>query len=266
MRFRHWLLLAAPALPPFCPPAPALFAQTPAERLARADSLHDALKPTEELAELKAALAEWPDDGAALWRAARAQVDVAKQIKGEHEYTRGVRDSVYQVAREYAERAVAADSTEAEAHFVVSLALGQLSRTRSGKERVRFARTIYDEAARTVALDSMHDGAHHVLGAWHAEIKRLSGITRFFAKTLFGAGFMDRANWDSAAAHLERAVALDSSYVHHRLELAEIYVDRQRWADARAQLEAIPTLPDRDVLDGDHRKSAAALLEKIRDR
>jgi len=237
-----------------------------AERLTRADSLHDALKPNEELAELQAILATAPNDAEALWRVARAQVDLAKLIKGEHEYTRNVRDSVYQVAREYAERAVAADSTEAEAHFVVSLALGQLSLTRSGKERVRFARTIYDEAARALALDSTHDGAHHVLGAWHAEIKRLSGVTRFFAKTLLGAGFMDRAAWDSAAAHLERAVALNPAYIHHRLELAEIYVDRERWAEARTQLEAIPGLPDRDVIDGDHRKAAAALLEKIQGR
>ena len=235
-------------------------------RLALADSLHDALKPREELDQLTAVLAESPDNGAALWRAARAEVDLAKQIKGEHEYTRSVRDSVYQVAREYAERAVRADSNEAEAHFTVALALGQLSLTRSGNERVRFARTIYDEAARAVALDSAHDGAHHVLGAWHAEIKRLSGLTRFFAKTLFGAGFMDRANWDSATVHLQRAVELNPTYIHHRLELARIYADRHRWADARAQLEAIPGLPDRDVLDGDHRQEAAALLEKIRNK
>jgi lipopolysaccharide biosynthesis regulator YciM len=211
-------------------------------------------------------LAQSPADVAVLWRLARAQVDLAKTIKGEHEYTRGVRDSVYGVAREFAQRAVATDSTEAEAHFMVSLALGELSRTRGGKERVRFARTIYDEAARALALDSLHDGAHHVLGAWHAEVKRLSGLTRFFAKTLFGAGFMDRAHWDSAVVHLERAVALNPTYIHHRLELAQVYVDRARWAEARAQLDTIPGLPDRDVLDGDHRRAAAELLEKIKGR
>jgi tetratricopeptide (TPR) repeat protein len=232
-------------------------------RLVRADSLHDALMPEEELTELKAVLAESPGNAAALWRAARAQVDIAKQIKGDHDYVRGVRDSIYEVGRDYAERAVAADSNEAEAHFTVALALGQLSLTRGGNARVKFARIIYDEAARTLALDSAHDGAHHVLGAWHAEIKRLSGLTRFFAKNLFGAGFMDRAHWDSATTHLEQAVALNPTYVHHRLELAQVYADRKRWTEAREQLEAIPELPDRDVLDADHRQAAAALLKKI---
>jgi hypothetical protein len=77
---------------------------------------------------------------------------------------------------------------------------------------------------------------------------------------------MDRANWDSAAIHLERAVALNPTYIHHRLELAQIYADRERWAEARAQLEAIPDLPDRDVLDGDHRAAAAELFDRIRNK
>jgi tetratricopeptide (TPR) repeat protein len=247
--------------------APALRAQDGDARLAHIDSLSEqALDPAAALAEAKALLAANPDDYAALWRAARSQVNLAKRIRGEHEYTKQVRDSVFAEAERFARRAVAADSNDAEGHFMVSLALGELSRTRGGKERVNFARDIYDEAARALALDPQHDGAHHVLGAWHAEIKRLSGITRFFAKTLLGAGFMDRASWDSAAVHLERSVALDSTYIHHRLELAEIYADMERWADAARQLEVIPSLPTRDVLDDLHRQNAAALLAKAREK
>ncbi|MDH4350273.1 MAG: tetratricopeptide repeat protein, partial [Gemmatimonadota bacterium] len=233
-------------------------------RLTQIDSLHDAVQPAAALVVAKALLAENATDYGALWRAARSQVDIAKRIKGDHEYTRQVRDSVYAVAEDYARRAIAVDSTDAEGHFILGVALGQLSRTRGGKERVSFARDIYDEAALALAADPDHDGAHHVLGAWHAEIMRLSGITRFVAKTILGAGFMDRASWDSAAVHLEQAVALDPTYIHHRLELAEIYADMERWADAAAQLEAIPSLPTRDVLDGDHRANAAALLENAR--
>jgi hypothetical protein len=259
----RWIrFVAAPAL--LGVPLFGLRGQATDPRLARIDSLHDAVQPAAALAVAKTVLADHAEDYGALWRAARSQVDIAKRIKGDHEYTRQVRDSVYAVAEDYARRAIAADSTDAEGHFILSVALGELSRTRGGKERVSFARVIYDEAAAALAADPEHDGAHHVLGAWHAEIMRLSGITRFVAKTILGAGFMDRAAWDSAAVHLERSVALDGTYIHHRLELAEIYADMERWADAAAQLEAIPSLPTRDVLDGDHRTNAAALLEQIR--
>jgi len=238
-------------------------AQGREDRLATIDSLHDALKPVSEMIELKGMLAADSGWYPALWRAAEAEVDIARLIKGEHESSRRLRDSVFEVAADYARRSVAADSLGAEGHFTVALALGELSRTRGGKERVRFARIIYDEAARATALDSLHDGAEHVLGAWHAEVMRLSGIQRFFAKTLFGAGFMDRAAWDSAVVHLERAVAIKPEYLFHRLELARVYADLERWADANAQLDVIPGLAPTDVLDREHRAEAAALRERV---
>ena len=258
---RILILLALLALP-----RPRAGAQLLDPRLARIDSLHDALQPAPALAEARILLAANAADYGALWRAARSQVDIAKKIQGEHDYTRAVRDSVFAVAEQFARRAVAADSLDAEGHFVLALALGELSRTRGGTERISFARVIYDQTALALASNPAHDGAHHILGAWHAEIMRLSGVTRFFAKTLLGAGFMSRAAWDSAAVHLERSVALEPDYIHHRLELGEIYVDMERWADAAAQLEAIPSLPTKDVLDTRHRATAAALLERVRDR
>ncbi|MDH3213901.1 MAG: tetratricopeptide repeat protein [Myxococcales bacterium] len=265
MRSMRWLVF--PLL--LCPGA--LRAQTGgspevATLIARGDSLDVALEPMEALAQYKAALTAAPTSYAALWRAARSQVDVAKTIKGDHPYTRSVRDSVYSVAQQYAEQAIAADSMGADGHFALALVLGQLSRTRSGKERVSFARQIYDASARALALNPDHDGAEHIIGAWHAEIKRLSGITKFFARTFLGAGFMDRAAWDSAVVHLERSVAIRPDYVHHHLELAEVLVDLERYAEARRQLELIPSLPDGDVLDPDYRAAAAELLARIRNK
>src|SRR5213075_1855317 len=90
---------------------------------------------------------------------------------------------------------------------------------------VRYAKIIYDEATRAVQIDSNYDMAHHVLGAWNAEVKRLSGFQRFFAKALFGGGFMSKANWPDAVSHLERAVAIRPDWIYHRLELAQVYVD-----------------------------------------
>jgi len=103
-----------------------------------------------------------------------------------------------------------------------------------------------------------------VLGAWNAEVKRLSAIQRFFAKALFGGGFMSVATWDDAVMHLERAVALNPEHIYHRLELAEVYTDLGRYSKAREQLTKIPTLPIRDVLDAQYKEDAAALLADIK--
>lgn len=245
--------------------ASALAAQAPtrsaSEWIAEGDSLLDVLDPAGALEAYRSAyLAE--QSYAAMWKFANAQVEVAKQLRDDGQ--RELRDSLYTVARLYAEAAVRADSLDAEGHFVVSLALGQLSRTRGGKERVRFAEIIFNEATRAIELDPEHDGAHHVLGAWHAEVKRLSGISKFFAKTLFGAAFLDQATWEAAVHHLERSVALRPEYLFHRLELAEVYLDLDRPKDARPQLEAVLSLPPTsDVLDPTHQEAARLLLADL---
>lgn len=259
MRSRLALVLAAlPAAPLVAQDAPAL--------LARGDSAYDAFDAAGAVSAFEAVLVLDSSHYEANWKAARSLVDVAKQITGRDDSLKRRRDSLYTIARGYAERAVRADSTRADGHFALALAVGQLSRTRGGKERVRFARLIYDEASRAVAIDSTHDGAHHILGAWHAEVKRLSGIQKFFAKTLFGGGFLDRGNWEAAIAHLERAVALRPDYVFHRLELAEVLADRKRYSEARELLASIPPLPQSDVMDAQYQRDAAALAERIRDK
>lgn len=241
----------------------ALIAQNPVNHIALGDSA-GSMHPDVQLRHYQAALAVDSMSYEANWKAARAIADVAKQIQGNADSLKQRRDSLYSVGRGYAERAIRADSTRPDGHYALSMVLGRLSRTKGSKERVRYAKIIWDEATRAVQIDSTYDNAHHVLGAWNAEVKRLSGIQRFFAKALFGGGFMDKANWDDAVKHLETAVRIAPKHIYHRLELAEVYVDLGKYSLARVQLQAIATLPEVDVLDGQYKKDAAALLADIK--
>jgi len=250
----------------------ALAAQsTPVEHIALGDSARASLHSDEALGHYQTALEEIRRTGdtqppnplycEALWKAAREIADVAKQLQGDSLKQR--RDSLYSQGRAWAEASIRADSSIANAHFSLALVLGRLSRTRGGKERVRFARIIYDQTERTIQMDPRHDGAYHILGMWNAEVKRLSGFTRFFAKTLFGAGFMDRASWDSAVADMERAVALNPQHVYHRLELAGVYLDVGQPAKATEQLQSIAGLPVGDPMDPYYKRLAADALADL---
>ena len=244
-----------------------LGAQSPlgvAGHIALGDSAHAAPAPAQALKHYRAALALDSTSYEALWKAGRELVDVAKQIEGKDDSSKQLRDSLYTEARAYGEAAVRVNPNGADGHFTVGQALGRLSRTKGGKERVRFAKIIYDEGMRAIALDSTHDGAYHLVGAWHAEVKRLSGFQKFFAKTLFGGGFLDRGNWDDATKYLERAVALKPRNIFHRLELGEVYVDLGRYSTARKYLASIDTLPIADVLDPEYKKEAKQVLDDIK--
>ncbi|MGH7701025.1 MAG: hypothetical protein ACREMJ_10985, partial [Gemmatimonadales bacterium] len=234
--------------------------------LAAGDSADAALRPEAALVHYQAAVALDSLSYAAQWKAAQAVADIAKQIQGDADSLKRRRDSLYTVGQGYAEAAIRANPDGADGHYALAMVLGRLSRTKGSKERVRFAKQIFDEASRALAIDSTHDGAHHVLGAWHAEVKRLSGFQRFFAKALFGGGFMDQASWDWAAWHLKNAVAYGPQDVYHRLELAEVLADVERFSEARQYLESVAPLPIGDVLDEQYKREAAALLEKIRDK
>ena len=138
---------------------------TAKEHIALRDSAHAALAPAQALQHYRAVLARDSTNYEALWKAGREVVDIAKQIDGKDDASKKQRDSLYEAARSYGEAAVRVNPNGADGHFTIAQALGRLSRTRGGKERVRFAQIIFDEANKAITLDSTHDGAYHVLGA-----------------------------------------------------------------------------------------------------
>src|SRR6266508_2608272 len=138
-------------------PARAQTHPTVAEHLVLGDSAHAALAPAQALQHYRAALAADSTNYAALWKAGRALVDIAKHIAGKDDSSKHLRDSLYSQARDYGEAAVRVNPNGADGHFTVGQALGRLSRTKGGKERVRFAKLIYDEGMKAIELDSTQD-------------------------------------------------------------------------------------------------------------
>jgi tetratricopeptide (TPR) repeat protein len=238
--------------------------QSVADHVAMGTAAIDAHDLRTGLAHFEAALAMDSTDYAANWRAAIALLDEGEQIPDSIES--GERDSLYARAEVLARRSVAADSLGSEGHFAVAATVGLASLTMGKKERIRRAKIIHDEALRTIELDPDHDGAYHILGRWNAEIMRLSGLSRFFAKSFLGAGIFREASWEAAITNLQRAVELDPARIYHRLELARVYADRKRYQEARDQLGQIEALPDRELLDPVYREHAAALAKRIADK
>jgi tetratricopeptide (TPR) repeat protein len=241
-----------------------LRAQSVAEHVSAGVAARAARDPAAAVAHFQAALAQDSMSYEANWGAALALIDVGKATPDSVRSPE--RDSLYALAEVYARRAVAANPADAEGHFALANAVGRASLTKSKKERIRRAAEIRSEALRAIELNPRHDGAYHVMGRWNAEIMRLSGMTRFLARSFLGAGIFRQASWEGAVTNMEKAVELDPRRIYHRLDLAEVYVDRHRFADARSQLQQIEALPVSDVLDPVYKAQAAALLRQIADR
>jgi tetratricopeptide (TPR) repeat protein len=236
-------------------------AQSAVDHVANGRALADAREPAAALREFQAALRRDTMQYEANWRAAIAAVDVGKQTPDSAKSR--ARDSLYALAETYAKRAVAANMMGPDGHFALAAAIGRASLTLGNKERVKRAREIRTEALKALELDPKHDGAYNVLGQWNAEIMRLSGVERFFAKNFLGGDYFSKASWKDAIAYMSKAVQLRPDFLYHRLELAEIYIDQKRFAEAREQLQIIPSLPIIDVMDPVWKQDAARLLRSI---
>ena len=250
------LLCSAAALP--------LSAQGPADHVAMGKAANEAHDVATALLHFQAALEQDSAHYEANWRGALTLLDLGDLSPDSLKESR--RDSLYALAELYAGRAVASDSMGADGHFALAAATGKVSLTLGQDARIRKAGIIRQQALRAIELNPRHDGAYHILGRWNAEIMRISGISRFVARNFLGASVFKQASWKNAVANMEKAVALDPGRIQHHLELARIYADRKREADADAQLNLVRSLPFRENTDSLLKRQGAALSRKLAKR
>ena len=242
----------------------AAHAQEAADHVAMGIAANEAHDLRTALQHFQAAIDQDSSSYDANWRGALTLLDLSEQIpdasKGKE------RDSLYSLAERYAARAVAANLRGADGYFALVAAIGRAALALPTEERIRRAGIIRKEALRTIELNPRHDGAYHIIGLWNAEIMRLSGISRFFARNFLGAGVFKEASWKNAIANMQKAVELDPGRIYHHLELARIYADRKRPAEAEIQLHAVESLPVRELMDSSYKRQGAELRRRLAKR
>lgn len=230
-----------------------------AEQLAAGDKAVAARNAAEALTHFEKALQIDPRNYDALCKASGAAIDLGEAEKGDDKRT-----ALYQQASAFATRAVAVNSEGAEGQFAMARALGRTALTVGSRERVQYAKDVREHALKALAADPTHAGALHVMGVWNAEIMRLNSFVRLVAKTVLGGQVFGEASWAAAASYLEKSVAADPLRAVHHLDLARVYRDTNRMADARAQYEAALKAPLIDANDELYQQQAAQELRALK--
>lgn len=208
-------------------------AQSAAEHIALGDKDHAAMNAAGALQHYETAMKADPKAYEALWKAAREAVDV-----GEFNASTEERDRLYSMAELYARRAVEANPADAEGHFNLARGLGRKALSLGARDRVKYAADVRTHALEALKLNPKHPGALHVMGMWNYNVMRLSGMTRFMAKTFLGGRVFNSANWADAQRYMEESVAIEPHRLVHHLDLARVYAGRGDREKARARYEA----------------------------
>lgn len=233
-------------------------AQTASERIAQGDRAYADLQARTALDQYRLALSIEPKSYEALCKASRVEVDLAEGLDAGPDH-----DSLQANAQRHAEAAIAVNPRNAEGHFALARALGRKALSLGTMDRIRYAKLIRLEALAALRYDSLHAGAIHVMGSWNAEIMRVNGFERAFAKRFLGAEVFGEANWEAAQRLMEKAVRLDPDRLVHHLDLGSIYADRGDKAGAREQFLFVIRAPLRQFNDPLYKKKAAERLKKL---
>ena len=252
-----WVILGAIA-----PPGTAQEAERPEpveDWLARESGFHTPHQPDSALLVLEAALEAHPGEYELLWRACSEALTVAML-----ETDDASREAGYAEAVAYGRAAVEANPEGTDGRAWLAAALGRYALDQGARTRVRLANEIYRLSHSVVVDDPTHNLGQHVLGQWHAEIRRSGRFTRFLARRLLGGDTFSQATWEDAVIHLQAAAAAEPLALIHGLELARVYMDLDEDDLARAELERVLALPDAIATDPDRRRRAEALLAELR--
>lgn len=229
------------------------------DHLVRGDEAYAALRPVDAIAHYEAAVAQDSTSYDALWKASRSLADLA-----EYESDKGKRTDMYRRAERLARLAVAANPDDAEAYFHLARALGRVALSHGPRDRVKFGKAVREQALEALRLEPDHPGALHVMGMWHAEVRRLPGIARFFAKSFLGGQIFGSARWDEAVRLLSRAVEVDPQRLAHHLDLARIYRDIDQPEQARLHYQHVIDGAATDYNDEHYKREAGAELGRLR--
>jgi tetratricopeptide (TPR) repeat protein len=145
------------------------------------------------------------------------------------------------------------------AHESMSIVLGRLALTKSGKEKVDYVKEIKQHADQAVKLNPNNFKAWHVLGRWHYEVSDLNFIEITAIRLLFGG--MPNASFNLAAKAFEKAAEINTKFCLNYLELAKSYHKLNQNKKAILILKQLVNLPNTNEDDPEIKLKALGYIK-----
>jgi tetratricopeptide (TPR) repeat protein len=233
-----------------------LCAQVVGELVTAGDALDRRNRNSEALSAYLKADAQKPNDAEILWRLSKQYAQLMMDAKSASEKGR-----LGQKALDAAQRAVAADPNNAQAHLALAIANGRIALNEPARRKVEMSRLIRQEAETAARLDPKNDNAWHVLGWWNYEIANFNPVLKALAQAIYGK--LPDASNEKAADYFIRAIVLQPRRAAHHLELGRAYLALGEKQKARDEFNKGLSLPSTEKDDDDNKQRARATLKQL---
>lgn len=164
-------------------------------------------------------------------------------------------------AVEYAQKAVATNPRDAQAHLALAICYGRVAPLLDNKTKIANSKLVKEHVEKSIALDPTDDYAYHVLGAWHYELASLNPVLRAVAQLIYGT--IPSASYDTAVKNFKKAIEIAPQRVAHHIELGRTYAAMGQDDLARASINKGLALPSREKDDADTKARGRAALAKL---
>jgi tetratricopeptide (TPR) repeat protein len=228
----------------------AAWGQSPADFLAAGDSLYELNEYAASIEQYRSACLLDSNSFEAFWKLGRSL-----NLKGEM----AEKDSqlvIFEESRDAEKQALLLREDDADAHFQLARALGKIALFKGIFKSSSLAKAVRKECLRALEIDSLHDGAWHILGRWHREVGKKPKILR----VPMGLG---AANKEDALAFMQKAVAINPENINHRLEMGNTYRRLKMLDLARREYEKCLELTPKSPLDEKYRDEAKKMLAEM---
>jgi len=135
-----------------------------------------------------------------------------------------------------AKKSLRLDSTNAQSHYAYAFSIAVISEYASHKQQIAIAGIMKSELDKCLKMDPRQAGAYHLLGRWFDKLAGFNSVEKLAVKVLYGTS-LPEGTYAQAAAAYEKAILYEPDYILHQYELAFVYHQMGKDADAKVWLQ-----------------------------
>ena len=224
--------------------------------LAEGAQLEKEMKDAEALKKYQEALQLSPTDIKALAKASEMNTIIGNRLTDKKS-----RQEYFDAAITFAQTALKVNDQDADANYVMALALSRSSVNSGINERMDAIKDIRKYLDKSLAADSSYYKALHLLGKWNADVTGYSVPEKAALKVAFGG--LPSTSYASAIEWMEKCRRKNPNYLINYLDLAKAYKANGQSDKAIEILNRLVKLPPRTADDNGYKADGKKLLESL---